>query len=297
MISHKNTLFQKLQRKISGHVFNCAVSSYLLPNSASCLTHRNHFDFMMYCVLNNLKSLREGVFSFNFMPERIYHVGFRSEVKLSTISEANKKRDHRVFQTLFENLLMDTRQEFKNVFAFPLYILDSSTITFQSKHTSWAKHSSKTDGIKVHLQLDAVANVPVRVEITNGKVADITVAKKTDMEPGSFHMRDRAYWDSEYLHKQHRNGAFFIIRAKTSLLDRTIKQLPEFDAQTKCSERILQLMGPGSQEYCDHLRAVQIYDENKDEYFEVFTNNLDLPAESIAELYKNRWKIELFFKW
>jgi hypothetical protein len=296
-MAHKNTLFQKLQQQISRHDLKCATDEFLAPNSARSFTHRNHLSFLIFCILNQVKSLRAGITTFNSLPEYWYHFGFSGPVKLSTVSEANSKRDWRVFRKLFMILLLRAKGCYQERFAFPLFLLDSSAITFKNRHTKWAQYSSKTDGIKVHVLFDGLAKMPVSVKLTQGKVADISVAKNVDMQPGALYVCDRAYWDSGYLYKQHRRGAFFIIRAKSNLQTYTLKEIPASDPDSPHSERILQLTGPDSQKYCEYLRAIRIHDSNKDEYFEVLTNNFDLPAESIAAFYKYRWQIELFFKW
>ena len=296
-MGHRNILFQKVQQKISRHDFDNAAKSFLPPNSARTFTHRNHFDFLLFCILMKVPSLRAGLSALKNMPERLYHIGFKQAPKLSTVSDANSKRDWRVFEKLFFMLLAKTRQYYKNKFSFPLYILDSSAITFRNKHTEWAAYSKATDGIKVHVTLDGFAGVPVSAEITDGKVADITIFKKKEMQRGALYICDRAYWDAKYLHKQHRNGAFFIIRAKSNLIYKTLKEIPSTDPEGKYKESIIQLIGPNGQKYSDTLRAVQLHDDRKDENFLVLTNNKDLPAESIAALYKYRWQIELLFKW
>lgn len=295
-MGHQNILFQQLQQQFSGHDFKNLISRFFSANSSRNFSHKNHFSFLMFCIINNVKSLREGVDTFNNYGERLYHIGFNQEVKLSTVSEANSKRTYQCYEEFFKILLGSLKKSHQKLFSFPLEIMDSSIVSLGGKKSDWAKYNKNQNAIKIHVILDGLNSIPLSVDITHGNVADIKVARDKDFLPGTFCVMDRAYFDAKWLYKHNKNGVFFAMRLKKNIIYHTIKTTVLNEGNV-VEEKIIQLMGPQSQNYCESLRAITIHDDRKNEDFMVVTNNKDLPAEAIAELYRNRWKIELFFKW
>lgn len=295
-MGHKNILFQRLQQQISRHDFESICGRYFSRESTRVLSHKNHFMFLMYCVLNQVKSLREGVENFNHNLERLYHLGFTRKVSLSTVSEANSRRTSDFYKELFFHLQRKMSQQIKRKLKLPLKILDSTTIVIDDKRVSWARYNSKKNGVKVHLLLEQENILPDKIDITNANVSDIAQAKKLEFEKGIMYVMDRGYFDTKWLYKQHQKGAFFVIRIKKNINHTILKTNPVNNGAV-IEEKIIHLMGDKSKEYGEHLRMITILDERKNEKFDVITNHQKLSAVEIAQIYKKRWAIELFFKW
>lgn len=303
-MAHKNIFFQELQRQISRHVFENLEKRFYTGNSARKYTHKNHLTFWLFIHFMGIRSLRAGVEKLNACASRFYHLGIRQELKLSTVSEANKKRTSEFYQEIFYILLNDIKREHRKKFENVIRILDSSYVTSADKRMAWAKYNSTHHAIKIHLELGAANNVPLAVDLTDGKVADITVLKKKKYEPGSIVIMDRAYFCSKTWYKMHQNGVIMVSRLKKDLVYTTVCEKTPADANQPpqsariVSEKKIQLMGPKSQEFCEHLRVITVdYSTRDGEPIEIVTNDMEMPAAQIAELYKQRWQIELFFKW
>lgn len=161
---------------------------------------------------------------------------------------------------------------------------------------AWGEFKHKTNMFKIHMEICGITSVPLAVDITSGKIGDITHAKKKMYEPGTVLLMDRAYFDTKWWQKLNENRVIFITRLKKGVVSVTLKSKNLKD-DNLVEEKIIQFIGTDSQKYSEHLRVVTVYDEKKDENFDIITNDFELPAATIAALYKQRWQIELFFKW
>ena len=298
-MAHQNIFFQTAQQKIPGHVFEKYEFCDETRRYCRKLSNRSQLWFWLFCHLDQVKSLREGVTRLSSVGNRLYHVGIRDPIKLSTLSEANSKRNPELFKNLFFDLLSRSQKKFKRKFSVPIALLDSTAITSREPKMKWAKYNKQCYGVKVHVKLDMANDVPLDVTITNGNVSDLKVARDMDYEPGSILVVDRAYSDTLWWRKLNENGVKFITRLKRGydfnvIEDRYIDRSAE---ENILSDKVIQLMGNKSSQYGDRLRLVTAFDPIEGRTFDFITNYFDVPASMIANLYRQRWRIELFFKW
>ena len=179
-----------------------------------------------------------------------------------------------------------------------VYALDSSTIDLCLSLFPWARFRTTKSGIKVHTLLDLQGNIPTFVEITEAKLHDVNILDAMTLEAGSIYVMDRAYLDFERLYELHQLGSFFVIRAKTNTQMRRIYSHRNDRSEGLIYDQTVSLTGVNTaQHYPDQLRRIKYHDRSRDKTLVFLTNNTYLPALTIAELYKNRWHVELFFKW
>lgn len=237
------------------------------------------------------------------MGSRLYHVGIRGQVSLNTLSRANSRRDWRIYEELAQLLIKRARILYANEdFGIALdnaaYALDSSMIDLCMSLFPWAKYSDTQHAIKLHTLLDLRSNIPTFIAITEGKIHDMPMLDAVPVEPGAFYIMDRGYLDFGRLYVFHQAKAFFVIRAKENTLLQRVYSHPVDKSTNVCSDQTVKLTGIQTQKrYPEQLRRVSFYDQENQQYLVFLTNNFSLPALTIAELYRARWKIELFFKW
>jgi len=297
-MGHKKIYFRRLQQQINRHDFKNLMEGRMRGPKPRKFSYRNQFDFMLYCILNKSQSLREGIETFNSHENKIYHSGFKQKLCLSTVSEANSNRSYEPYQELFFMLQKDlSRKHTNKANKLPVKIIDSTTFTFSDRRIMWAKYNSKNRGLKIHLMLDEPGFKPEQAHITTGKTADVTGFDKFDFEEGNLYVMDRAYLDSKRLYKLNKSGGFFIVRMKDNIINQITSAKKIKNVENVLEEKRIQMMGDRSQAYEDSLRAITIYDPNKGENFDVITNHPKLTAKEIADLYRRRWAIEIFFRW
>jgi transposase len=231
-------------------------------------------------------------------------LGLPTKVSRSTLAEANEKRDWRIYQDLAQLLLKRAKQldldltleglDFDN----PIYALDSSTVDLCLEVFWWAKFRKTKAAIKLHTLLDVRMQVPVFVHITNGKVHDVNVMDILNYEAEAFYVMDRGYLDWARLYRIHTSHAYFVTRAKKNLaFDHVTSRKVDKTKGLRCDQNIYLATAQGRQAYPQLIRRVKFFDEDRRKYFVFLTNNFEISALEVALLYKNRWKIELFFKW
>jgi len=230
-------------------------------------------------------------------------MGFRCQISLSTLADANESRDWRIyadFAQVLINIAKDVCQ--KDKFEFDIsetvYALDSSTIDLCLNLFPWAKFRKTKSAIKLHTLLDVMTHIPNFIEITDGKFHDINILDVLIPEAGSFYIMDRAYNDFYRLYQLHILGAFFVIRAKSNIkYHRVYSHKIEKSTGLKCDQTI-KLTGTNTAGYYpEHLRRVRYFDSDTDRLFTFITNNFAHEALVIIQLFKSRWQVELFFKW
>ena len=295
-MAHKRTSFSRLQQQFNRHEFRELEKKYFKPNSGRKLTHWGHFSFWMFALVTKAKSLRFAVHQLNAMPEKLYHMGLRS-VKLSTISEANMKRTHEFYRALFFAILHRLKKSVPRSLKKAIRVLDSTTVTFLDTRFKWAKFRSSKHGIKVHVLFDEQNDLPRNLKISNAKAADVKEAHKFSYFRNIIYVFDRAYTDFKLWRKIHENKAFFVIRAKSNLLLTTLKKEIISDTPGVLERRVVALIGDAKGVFPEHLFLYRLIDLKTKKEIEVITNNAELSAEEISEIYRNRWSIELFFKW
>jgi len=235
--------------------------------------------------------------------EQLYHLGFRSTIAHSTLADANNVRDWRIYADLAQVLIRRARRLYADE---PLgvelhqtvYALDSTTIDLCLSLFPWARFRSTKAAIKLHTLLDVRGPIPTMIAISEGKQADVRVLDELIPEPGAFYVVDRGYVDFARLYRFVLASAFFVTRTKAGIQFNRLESRPVNRTSGLRSDHIVWLTNPKSvAHYPDRLRRVSYRDPEDGKILIFLTNNFDLPALVIAQLYKLRWRVELFFKW
>ena len=255
---------------------------------------------LMFGQLSNRESLRDLIIALDAHHSKCYHLGIGRNVSRSSLLRANQYRDYHIFEEYAYYLINEARQKrateiFKlggNIYAF-----DSTTIDLCLAVFWWAKFRKKKGGIKVHTLYDVETQIPAFIHITEAAVHDSKTMKEIPYESGSYYIFDRAYNNFKMLYKVHQIDAFFVVRAKKNLQYKSIKwkrRLPK----NVLSDVTIELIGfYPKQYYPEQFRLVRYWDEEQKREFVFLTNAMHISALQVAELYKNRWQVELFFKW
>ena len=255
---------------------------------------------LMFGQLSNRESLRDLIIALDAHHSKCYHLGIGRNVSRSSLARANQDRDYHIFEEYAYYLITEARQKrateiFKlggNIYAF-----DSTTIDLCLAVFWWAKLRKKKGGIKVHTLYDVETQIPAFIHITEAAVHDSKTMKEIPYESGSYYIFDRAYNNFKMLYKVHQIDAFFVVRAKKNLQYKSIKwkrRLPK----NVLSDVTIELIGfYPKQYYPEQFRLVRYWDEEQKREFVFLTNAMHISALQVAELYKNRWQVELFFKW
>jgi hypothetical protein len=269
------------------------------------LTCRDQFLSLVFGQLTGLRSLRGIVLCLNAHSKGLYHLGFRvKKLTLSTLSRANQFRDWRIYQDFTEHLIKKARKLYVNDNDFSIelensiYVLDSTVIDLCLATFKWAYFELKKSAVKVHTQLDLKGNIPSFFLITKAKKHDVNFLDNLEYEKEAIYIMDKGYFDFERLYKMHQKGSFFVIRAKESLSYKRIYS-HEVDKSTglRCDQTISLKHFYSRKHYPEKLRRIKFYDIETDKYYIYLTNNFSISARTVADLYKHRWQIELFFKW
>jgi hypothetical protein len=296
-------VFAQLMDFVPRHDFDACVRRHggdSRPRGFSC---RDQFLCLAFAQLTFRESLRDIETCLRALEPKLYHAGFRGKVSRSTLADANRAHDWRIFADFAQVLIGRARKLYADE---PLgveldqtvYALDSTTIDLCLSLFPWARFRRRKGAVKLHTLLDLRGNIPTFVRITHGKTHDVTVLDHLPIEPGAFYVMDRGYVDFRRLHRFTTCSAFFVTRAKRGL-DFTRRSRRRVDKTTGLrSDQTIVLAGPKtSRLYPGPLRRVVFYDAENDRRFVFLTNNFTLPALTIAKIYKCRWQVELFFKW
>ena len=251
----------------------------------------------------NRESLRDIVSCMRAMGSKLYHAGIRGHISHSTLADANEQRDWRIYADFAAILIAKARalyrqESFGVDLAHTAYVFDSTTIDLCLSLFPWAQFRRRKSAVKLHTLIDLRGNIPCFIRITSGRVTDVTSLDDLPIESGAFYIMDRGYIDFGRMYAFTQAAAFFILRAKQGL-DYSWRESTPVDKTSglRSDQRII-LCGPNtSRLYPDQLRRISYYAEDIDTHFVFLTNNFLLPALTIAQLYKCRWQVELFFKW
>jgi hypothetical protein len=263
----------------------------------------DQFLAMSFAQITYRESLADIEVCLRSRPDQLYHMGFRSRVAHSTLADANRSRDWRIYHDLAQGLIARARrlyadESFGVELEQTVYALDSTTIDLCLSLFPWARFRSTKAAVKLHTLLDLRGPIPTMIAISQGKQADVRVLDELILEPGAFYVMDRGYVDFQRLYHFVLAGAYFVTRAKVGLqLNRLESRQVDGSAGVR-SDQVVWLKLPKSiQHYPDRLRRVSYRDLETEKALVFLTNNFDLPALTIAQLYKSRWRVELFFKW
>jgi len=297
-------VFSQLVSVVSKYEFNKSVEKYNGNYRAKELKCWQHFLYMMFGQLTYREGVRDIINCLNAHKSKVYHLGITKIVSATTLTRANESRDWRIWSDLALHLIQVARPLYADDDSFTLdldhtvYALDASTIDLCLSVFKWAKFRKKKGAVKLHTLIDLRGNIPVFIAITTGKVHDVNILDQLLFEAGAFYIVDKGYYDFERLYQLDQAKAFFVIRAKRNLTFRRIYSHP-VDKTTglKCDQTIRLTGVKTAHLYPDKLRRIKYYSETKNKTYTFLTNNFELDALTITLLYKNRWQIELFFKW
>ncbi len=263
----------------------------------------DQFLAMSFAQLTYRDSLADIEVCLRSRPDQLYHMGFRSRIAHSTLAEANGSRDWRIYHDLAQGLIARARRLHANEsFGVELeqtvYALDSTTIDLCLSLFPWARFRSTKAAVKLHTLLDLRGPIPTMISISEGKKADVNILDELLLEPGAFYVMDRGYVDFRRLYRFVLAGAFFVTRAKEGLRINRLESRPVDGSTGVRADQIVWLaLDKSIEHYPDRFRRVSYRDPENGKFLVFLTNNFDLPALTIAQLYRSRWRVELFFKW
>ena len=298
------TVFSQLMSFFPDYEFSKCVNKYRGNYRVKTFSCREHFYVMSFAQLTYRESLRDIEACLNALSNKLYHSGIKQAVSKSTLAEANENRDWRIYADFAQVLIKDARRLYKTDNDFLLkidnmaYAIDSTTIDLCLSLFPWAKFRKNKGAVKAHVLLDLQGSIPTFIEITDGRVNDVNILDHITIEPGSIYIMDRGYLDFNRLYSIHQNCAFFITRAKKNTsMKRVYSQSVDKSTGLKCDQSVRFSVYKSEKEYPELIRRIKFFDKETQNTYIFLTNNFELDALLIAKLYKERWKIELFFKW
>jgi hypothetical protein len=297
-------VFAQIANFLPQRVFDRLVVQYNGNHRIRHFSCWNQMMCMLFGQLSNRDSLSDLVVTINAHPQKSYHLGFSKSVSKANLAKANENRDWHIYQDFAFHLIGEARricfQDQQNAFSFPnpIYAFDSTIIDLCLNVFWWATFRKTKGAIKIHSQYDVRSSIPVLVEVTAASVHDVHGMDMMSYEKGSYYIFDRAYMDFKRLYVIHLSGSFFIVRSKNNLKSERIYSSPVDKSRGILLDQIVVLKSFYPRKgYPEKIRKIRFHDMEQNRTFIFLTNNTDLEAIEIANLYKQRWQIELFFKW
>ena len=294
-------VFAQLIEFLNNDKFRRLVDKYDGNKYVKHLTCWNQLLALMFGQLSNRESLRDVIVAIEAHLSKCFHLGLgRKPIAKTTLATANQNRDYRIFEE-FAFYMMAQAGEKQSADIFKLggkvYAFDSTTIPLCLSVFWWAKFRKKKGGIKAHVLYDLEAQVPAFYHITTASVNDSKAMQEIPYETDAYYIFDRGYNNFGELNRIQRMESFFVVRAKSNLQYRCVRWKRRMPKNILTDAEIELTVYKSRKDYPENLRLVRYYDEEQDREFMFLTNAMDLTAQQIADLYKNRWQIELFFKW
>jgi hypothetical protein len=297
------TILAQLFAFLDYDVFRSFVRKYHGDYRVRHLSCWEQFLAMSFAQLTWRESLRDIEVSLSAHRHQLYHSGFRSPIKRSSLADANENRDWRIYAEFAQHLIQIARPLYAGTdLGFTLdasvYALDSTVIDLCLQLFPWAPYQRSKAAIKLHTLLDLKSSIPALIDITDWRGHDSWILDRMIVEPGCFIVMDRNYCDFRRLYGLHQSMAFFVVRAKKNLHYRRCRSNPIDRATGVRSDQIIVLTGRDTQYFFPaHLRRVSFYAEDTKKHMVFFTNNFTVAPQTVAAIYHQRWKVELFFKW
>jgi transposase len=285
------------------HTFRRCVQRYQGNHKIKTFTCVDQFRCMAFAQLTYRESLRDIEACLRAQQSKLYHMGIRGGISRNTLANANKIRDWRIYADFAQSLIQIARKlyvdedigvELDNT----VYALDATTIDLCLSVFPWAHFRSTKAAVKLHTLLDLRGSIPTFIHISDGKMHDVNVLDLLMPEPSAFYIMDRGYVDFHRLYNLHLGSAFFVTRAKSNLQCRRLYSHPvDKSLGLRCDQTVRLTGFYAAKDYPEKLRRIKYYDQKTDKTLVFLTNNFSLPAMTIADLYRCRWQVELFFKW
>lgn len=297
------TVFTQLMGFLPTHEFRKCVKRYQGNHRVRTFSCRDQYLCMAFAPLTYRQSLRDIETCLRAMQCKLYHAGFRNTVARNTLAKANENRHWRIYADFAQVLIGIARKlyaqdEFGVALKQTAYAFDSTTIDLCLSLFPWAKFRKHKGAVKLHTLIDLRGSIPCFIRISSGKMHDVKALDDLPLEPGAFYVMDRGYVDYSRLYTFNQSHAFFITRAKRNMDCRRLSSTPA-DKLTglRSDQRIVMNGDKAKKDYPQSLRRITYDDTEIGKRFVFLTNNLTLPALTITQLYKARWRVELFFKW
>jgi len=298
-----STVFAQVLNFLPMHQFRRCVDRYQGNYRVRSFTCFDQYLCMAFAQLTYRDSLRDIECCLRAMDKKLYHTGFRGKVSRSTLADANETRDWRIYRDFAHLLILIAKDQYAGEdFGVELdetvYALDASTIDLCLSVFPWARFRKTKSAVKLHTLLDLRGNIPSFVDITEGKVHDVNVLDILIPEAGAIYVMDRGYLDFGRLFSLTQTPAFFIIRSKANTKLRRLYSHPvDISCGLRCDQTVVLTGYKSRRDYPQKLRRIRYFDEQQALQLIFLTNHFGLPALTIADLYKCRWQVELFFKW
>jgi transposase len=296
------TVFSQLIEHLLHKEFHKCVARYNGDHSLKSFSCWNQFLAMAFAQLTYRESLRDIEACLRSLQSKLYHMGFRGKVSRSTLADANELRDWRIYADFAQVLIRIARPLYAEdplgvELDQNLYALDSTTIDLCLSLFPWARFRRHKAAVKMHTLLDLHGSIPTFIRITEGKTHDVNVLDEFIPEAGSFYVMDRGYIDFERLFRFTLCSAFFVVRSKENiLLQRRYSHPVDRSSGVRSDQTVILTAIESAKVYPDALRRVTYFDLENERRLKFLTNNFSLPALTIANIYKSRWMVELFFK-
>ena len=298
-------VFSQVVEYIPRYQFDKLVKQYKGDWHTKNLSSYNHLLHLLFGQLTGCDSLRDICLCLEAHNKMLYHLGFRKAVSHTSLSRANESRDYRIFEGLGLYLIATVRPMYSNIQLSQItidnviYALDSTTISTSIKLATWALGKYSKGAVKMHTLLDLRGGIPANIHITDGKWHDSNELDALTPEPYAFYVMDKAYVDFKALFRFHQAQAFWVSRPKENMKFETVEQMDISDVKSGVLEdsRIRVTGYNSSKLYPEDMRFVRVYDPDNDTIVDFISNNFEVSALEISNLYRHRWDIEVFFKW
>ncbi len=298
------TVFAQLMSFLSDYEFNKCVNRYKGNYRVKYFTCREQFYVMSFAQLTYRESLRDIEACLKALSGKLYHSGIKEPVPRSTLAEANETRNWRIYADFAQVLIKEARELYRTDNDFlkdvddMAYALDSTTIDLCLELFPWAKFRKAKGAIKLHTLMDLRGSIPTFIEITDGLCHDVNILDLIITQRGAIYVMDMAYIDYERLYRIHQSQGFFVTRAKSNMASKRVySRSVDKTKGLRCDQSIRVTGYYAKKHYPELIRRIKYYDEETERTYVFLTNNFKYEALTVTQLYKERWKIELFFKW